>query len=139
MKSVEQNCVVHAKHNQSLMCLMLQWLVSYIALAACCAHRIVQHLMIVLLCTGELGKHDKLPTKHIHEKNFHNTLVFHKPPPVFVIAQIHLLVICQRISTDFIPDVRKFHVILFSFTFTLYLFCVLMTVTGICTLKMSET
>jgi len=75
--------------------------------------------MIVLFCTGELGKHDKLPTKHIHEKNFHNTLVFHKPFPVLVIADPpagHLPKNIDIISTDFIPDIRKFHVILFSFT-----------------------
>ena len=87
MKSVEQNCEEHVKHKAEFDVFSIIVACKLHNLAACHAHWILQHLMIILLCTGELGKHDNLPTKHSHEKNFHITLVFHKPLPVLVMLR----------------------------------------------------
>jgi len=97
MKSVEQNCEEHAKHKPEFDVFSVIVACKLHNLAACCVHWIVQHLMIILLCTGELRKHVKLPTKHIHEKNIHLSQVSSST----CYAQIHLLVICQRILISY--------------------------------------
>jgi len=105
MKSVEQNCEEHMKHKPEFDVFSVIVACKLHNLAACCAHWIVQHLMIILMCTGELGKHDKLPTKHIHQKNFHNTLVFHKPLPILVMLRST----CWSFAKEYWYHINRFH------------------------------
>jgi len=53
MKSVEQNCEKHAKHKPEFDVFSVIVACKLHNLAACCAHWIVQHLMIILMCTGD--------------------------------------------------------------------------------------
>ena len=102
---MEQNYEEHVKNKPEFDVFSVTVACKLHNLGARCADWIVQRLMITVLCTGELGKHDKLPTEHINEKNFHNPSVFHKPFPVLYhscYSQIHLLVIYQRILISYL-------------------------------------